>query len=86
MSELHAQHLANALMVFFASLAAAALILAALNSPVETILSTSDSVITTSKAETGVGFIEQFWNALPFIVVFLGLIQLLGAAALEARP
>lgn len=76
--------LANAIMLFLGSILAAALIIAALNGPFETILGVSSGVTTTDEAATGVGFISTFWDLVPFIVVALGLIQLVGTAAAEA--
>jgi len=72
-------------MLFLVSIFGAALIIAALSGPFDTILGISAGITTTSEAETGVGFIEQFWGLIPFIVIALGTIQLVGQAALEAR-
>lgn len=81
----HQHGLANAIMLFLASVFAAALIIAALNGPFETILGISGDVTTTKEAETGVGFIATFWDLIPFVVVTLGIIQLVGQAAVEAK-
>lgn len=77
--------LARALFIFFASLAAAGLIIAVLNDPFNTIAATGADVSSSSQAAQGHDYITAFWRALPFIVVFLGLAQLLGAAAAERR-
>ena len=77
--------LANAIMLFLVSIFGAALIIAALNGPFETITTISSGVTTTEEAETGVGFITTFWDLLPFAVIALGMIQLIGRAALESR-
>jgi len=77
--------LANNLMLFFGSIAFAALLIAVFNSPIETIAAAGADVTSSQQAATGQRWIEQFWSATPFIVVALGLIQLLGAAAVEAK-
>lgn len=77
--------LARAMLVFVIGLAAAALLIAVLNSPFETLVATSADVTTSSQAAQGRQWITMFWDALPFIVVFLSFIQLLGAAAAERR-
>lgn len=77
--------LANAIMLFLVSIFGAALIIAALNGPFDTILGISGGVTTTEEAQTGVGFISTFWDLLPFAVVALGMIQLIGQAALESK-
>jgi hypothetical protein len=77
--------LARSLFIFFAGLAAAGLLIAVLNGPFEQIMSTGSEYATTSEAAKGRGYVTAFWDALPFIVVFLALAQLLGAAAAERR-
>jgi hypothetical protein len=77
--------LARALFIFFAGLAAAGLMIAVLNDPFNTIASTGASVSESPEAAQGHSYITAFWDALPFIVVFLALAQLLGAAAAERR-
>lgn len=77
--------LANAIMLFLVSIFGAALIIAALNGPFETITTISSGVTTTEEAQVGVGFISTFWDLLPFAVIALGMIQLIGRAALESR-
>lgn len=81
----YAHGLANAIMLFLVSIFGAALIIAALNGPFETITTISAGVTTTQEAQTGVGFITTFWDLLPFAVIALGMIQLIGRAALESR-
>lgn len=78
-------HLANAIIIFIGSLLAAALIIAALNSPVEQMITTASTIGSTPEAKTGRTIINQAWSLAPFIVVLLGLIQLVGAAAAEGR-
>lgn len=85
MSELHSHGLANNLMLFFGSIAFAALLIAVFNGPMDTIALAGSDVATSDQAATGQKWIEQFWASVPFIIVALGLIQLLGAAAVEAR-
>lgn len=77
--------LARNLFIFFAGLAAAGLFIAVLNEPTQTILSTGASVSETEQAAQGHSYVTSFWDALPFIIVFLSLAQLLGAAAAERR-
>jgi hypothetical protein len=79
----HAVGLANNLMLFFVSIAAAALLLAVLNDPFQSIAAASTA--SSPQAQQGQAFIQTYWDALPFVVVFLGLIQLVGAAAVEAK-
>jgi len=77
--------LARAIMIFLATLVAAALLIAVLNSPFDTLVTTSEGLTTTSEAAQGREWIVSFWDALPFIVAFLGLLQLVAAAAFEGR-
>ena len=77
--------LARNLFVFFAGIATAGLLIAVLNGPFETIIATGAETTTSTQAEQGRTYITSFWDALPFIIVFLALAQLLGAAAAERR-
>jgi len=77
--------LARNLFVFFASLAAAGLIIAVLNDPAMTLFATGSDISSSTQAADGQAYVRAFWDALPFVVVFLGLAQLLGAAAAERR-
>jgi hypothetical protein len=77
--------LARNILIFLAGVAAAGLLIGVLNSPFDTMVATSQSITNTQQAATGRGYIVQFWNALPFIIVFLAFFQLLGAAAAERR-
>jgi hypothetical protein len=77
--------LARSLFIFFAGLAAAGLMIAVLNGPFEQIMSTGGEYAQSAEATRGRGYVNAFWDALPFIVVFLALAQLLGAAAAERR-
>ena len=77
--------LARALIIFFAGLAAAAMILAVLNDPFNTMVATSQGMTETQQAAQGRQWIVMFWDALPVIIVLLALLQLLGAAAVERR-
>ncbi|RAW44061.1 hypothetical protein DQW50_16175 [Halorubrum sp. 48-1-W] len=77
--------LARNMLIFFIGLAAAGLILGVLNGPFETLVSTSSDITQTSQAAQGRDWITAFWDALPFIIVFLAFFQLLGAAAAERR-
>ena len=77
--------LARNLFIFFAGLAAAGLLIAVLNDPFWTIADAGAETSTSSQAAQGQAYVEAFWEALPFIIVFLGLAQLLGAAAAERR-
>lgn len=82
---IHQHQLANAIIIFIGSLIAAALIIAALNSPFNDIMSTAGSVGTSAEAQAGQNIIQQAWLIAPFGVVVLGLIQLIGAAAKESK-
>jgi len=77
--------LARALIIFFAGLAAAAMILAVLNDPFNSMVATSQSLTETQQAAQGRQWMVSFWDALPVIIVLLALLQLLGAAAVEGR-
>lgn len=77
--------LARSVFVFFAGLAAAGLLIGVLNGPFETMVQTSADMTQTSQAAQGRQWIVAFWDALPFIVVFLAFMQLLAAAAFERR-
>jgi len=77
--------LARNIFIFFGGLAAAGLFLAVLNGPFETIMATGAETATSPEAAQGQSYINSFWDALPFIIVFLSLVQLLGAAAAERR-
>lgn len=81
----HVQPLTNALIIFLGSLMAAALLIAAFNSPFESIMSTATTVGASGEAQAGRNIINDAWALLPFGVVLLGLIQLIGAAARESR-
>jgi hypothetical protein len=77
--------LARAIMIFLATLVAAALLIAVLNSPFQTLVTTSEGLTTTQQAAQGREWIVSFWDALPFIVALLGFIQLVATAAAEGR-
>jgi hypothetical protein len=77
--------LARAMLIFLATLVAAALLIAVLNSPFQTLVTTSEGLTTTQQAAQGREWIVSFWDALPFIVAFLGFVQLVAAAAAEGR-
>lgn len=77
--------LARNIMIFFAGLAAAGLVIGVLNGPFDSMVAASSDVARTSQAAQGRQWITSYWNALPFIVVFLAFFQLLGAAAAERR-
>jgi len=77
--------LARNVMIFFAGLAAAGLLIAVLNGPFDTMVATSEGLTQTSQAAQGRQWITTFWDALPLIVAFLAFFQLLGAAAAERR-
>lgn len=85
MATLERAGLARAIFMFFAGLAAAGLLIAVLNDPFTTIIATGAQYSTSAQASTGQGYVEAFWGALPFIVVFVAFAQLLGAAAAERR-
>jgi hypothetical protein len=48
-------------------------------------VTTSEGLTTTQQAAQGREWIVSFWDALPFIVAFLGFLQLVAAAAVEGR-
>jgi len=77
--------LARAIFIFFAGLAAAGVVFGVLNDPFNQIMSVGGDYATTSEAAKGRGYVQAFWDALPFIMVFLALAQLIGAAASERR-
>lgn len=77
--------LARNIMIFFAGLAAAGILLAVLNGPFDTMVATSENVTRTPQAAQGRQYITTFWDSVPFVVVFLAFFQLLGAAAAERR-
>lgn len=77
--------LARAIMIFLATLVAAALLIAVLNAPFETFVSASESVTRTEQAAQGRQWIVTFWNNLPFVVALLVFIMLVAAAAVEGR-
>lgn len=77
--------LARNILIFFAGLGAAGLLIGVLDAPFWTLMSSAETMGSTSQAARGRGYIEQFWTALPFIVVGLSFFQLLGAAAAERR-
>lgn len=81
----HTHHLANAIIIFFASLAAAALIIAALNSPFGDVMTTAGTIGTSAEAQTGRNIINSAWNLAPIITVLLGLIYLIGSASAESE-
>lgn len=77
--------LANNLLLFFVSIAFAGVLIAIFNEPFETIESVAADVGETEHAADGLAYIVQFWEFLPIVVVFLGLIQLVAAATVEAQ-
>lgn len=77
--------LARSVIIFFAGLAAAGLLIGVLNGPFDTIMSAGADATTSTQADQGQQWIGMFWDALPFIVVFLAFLQLVGAAAAERR-
>jgi len=72
MTALHRAALANNLMLFFASLAFAGLLIAVFNDPMSTIESASISVTESQEAEQGRAYIMTVWDLMPFIVSSLG--------------
>jgi len=77
--------LTNAIIIFVGSLIAAALLIAALNSPFSSLMTTATTIGSSAEATTGRNIINQSWDLAPLIVVLLGLIQLIGAAARESK-
>lgn len=77
--------LARAMLIFLGTLVAAAMLLAVLNSPFETLVTTSEGLTSSQEAAQGRQWITSFWDGLPFIVALLGFIQLVAAAAAERR-
>ena len=77
--------LARAIIIFFVAIGAAGLLYAILNQPVQTIFGISESMTTTTQASRGRGYVTNFWDALPFVIVMLAFLQLIGAAAIEGR-
>lgn len=81
----YTNYLTNAIIIFLGSIVFAGLLIAVFNSPFETIMSTAAGVGTSSEAATSRTIISDAWGVLPFIVVVIGLIQLVGAAAKESQ-
>ena len=77
--------LARNILIFFAGLGAAGLLIGVLDGPFWTLFSTAETLGSTSQSAQGRAYVERFWTALPFIVVALAFFQLLGAAAAERR-
>ena len=77
--------LARTLIIFVATLAVSAPILAVLNGPFDQMVTLSAGLAETSQANQGRQWIVMFWDALPFIIAILMFIMLLGAAAAERR-
>ncbi len=78
--------LARSILIFFVGLGAAGLVIGVLNGPFELFVETSRSVTDSQQAAQGRQWIVAFWDALPFIAVFLAFLGLLGSAAAERRP
>jgi hypothetical protein len=77
--------LARNLFIFFAGLAASGLLIAVLNEPFNIIFNVGASMGDSAQAAQGQSYVQSYWDALPFIIVFLSLAQLIGAAAAERR-
>lgn len=77
--------LARAILIFVIGLAAAALLIAVLDGPFETLTATSAQVTETEEAAQGRQWMTSFWDGLPVIIALLSLIQLIAAAAAERR-
>lgn len=77
--------LARNILIFFAGLGAAGLLIGVLDGPFHTLVGVSEGIGQTSQAAQGRGYIESFWSAVPFIVVVFAFVQLLAAAAAERR-
>jgi hypothetical protein len=77
--------LARAVLIFFTGLAAAGLLIGVLNGPFDNMAATSANLTRTSQAAQGRQWVVSFWDALPFVVVFLAFFQLVAAAAAERR-
>jgi hypothetical protein len=77
--------LANAIIIFIFSLAAAALIIAALNSPFDSVIATAGTVGTSEEAQVGRNIVTTAWDLAPIITVLLGLIYVIGSAATESN-
>jgi len=85
MTDVRRAALANNLILFFASIAFAGLLIAVFGDAFWTIESAAVEVGDSEQAAQGRNYITAFWDVLPFVVAFLVLVQLVGAAALEAR-
>lgn len=81
----YTNYLTNAIIIFLGSIVFAGLLIAVFNSPFETIMSTAATVGTSQEAATSRTIISDAWSVLPFAVVLIGLIQLVGAAAKESQ-
>ncbi len=69
------------LIAWGASLLAGAMLIAILDSPVTQLLSAGREHTSGESAASGLAWVETAWEATPFVIILLGLIMLVAAAA-----
>lgn len=77
--------LANNIIFFVGALLVAALMYSVLNDPALQLLDAGAQYTTGEDAAQGQAWMREGWNALPFFILLLGLVQLVAAAAVEAK-
>lgn len=85
MTDRYRASLANNIVFFVGALLVAGLLYSVLNTPALELLSIGGEYTSGSDAAQGQAWMKQGWEALPFFVLLLGIVQLIAAAALEAR-
>jgi len=48
------------------------------------LLGFADTYTTTANGNTGLGYVKDYWSALPWFIMVVGLLQLLGAVAFKS--
>lgn len=77
--------LANNIIFFVGALLIAGLLYSVLNEPALELLDAGAAHTSGEDAAAGQQWMREGWNALPFFILLLGLVQLIAAAAVEAR-
>lgn len=85
MTDRYRATLANNIVFFVGALLVAGLLYSVLNTPAIELLDIGAEYTTGEDAAQGRAWMRQAWDALPFFVLLLGIVQLIAAAALEAR-
>lgn len=81
----HRAALANNIIFFVGTLLVAGLLYSVLNGPAIEFLDAGAAYTSGEDAAQGQAWMREAWNALPFFILLLGLIQLVAAAAVEAK-